>query len=87
MVVGGVSWRSRSWREGPLGRGVALGSGVQSGAFLGGCSLGRSDVTGSACAEVARARSELLSQGSALLRLLFFSIQSMIWEQLGTERM
>ena len=47
VVVSGASWRSQSWREGLLGKGVALGSGVQSGASLGGCSLGHSDVTGS----------------------------------------
>lgn len=60
MVLGGASWRSPARREGPLGRGVALGSGVQSGAFLGGCSLRRVGVTGSARAEVVRAHSGLL---------------------------
>ena len=68
-----------SLREGPLGRGVALGSGVQA---------ARWDVVpGSASAEVVRVHSELLSQSSALLQLLFFCIQRMIWEQSGTERM
>lgn len=83
MVVGGASWRSRSRREGPLARGVALGSGVQSGAFLGAACW--DVVPGSASGEVVRVL--LLSQSSARLQLLFFCIQSMMWEQSGTERM